>query len=161
MPRVNLCGSRESAYDDFSNAVDRDNSDAMLLVDAEGPVTAADPWQHLREQDGWQRPQGSAGDDCHLMVQVMESWFLADRDALSTFFGNEFRPNSLPGNPAAIEEIPKDDVLSGLANATRRTARGEYRKGRDGFELIGVIDPDKVAAASPHAKRLLDNLREA
>ena len=160
LPRVTLCGSRRSAFDDFSNAVARGVNDAKLLVDAEGPVTADDPWQHLRRRDNWQRPSGSSGEDCHLMVQVMESWFLADRDAVADFYGQRFQSGSLPRNPA-IEEIPKDDVSKGLNNATRRTTKGEYHKGRHSFELIGMIDPSKVAEASPYAKRLLDSLRES
>ena len=133
----------------------------MLLVDAERRVTHDDPWMHLaQEPDEWSRPAGAKDDTCHLMVQVMESWFLADRDALSTFFGRRFQPNSLPGNPTT-EEISKDEVLRGLANATRRTTKGAYDKGRHSFELIGAIDPGKVAAASPHARRLLDTLRQA
>ena len=94
------------------------------------------------------------------MVQVMESWFFADRDAVADFYGQGFQSGSLPRNPA-IEEISKDDVSKGLNNATRRTTKGAYHKGKHSFELIGVIDPHKVAEASPYAKRLLDSLRES
>ena len=59
-----------------------------------------------------------------------------------------------------VEKVPKRDVLMGLANAARdcRTRRG-YRKGRDSFEILARLDPDKVTAASPHAKRLVEALR--
>ena len=86
----------------------------MLLVDAEGPVTAYDPWQHLHASDGWARPASATNDQCHLMVQIMESWFLADVDALELFYERGLRRQSLPANPN-IEQIPKQDVLNGLA----------------------------------------------
>jgi hypothetical protein len=45
------------------------------------------------------------------------------------------------------------------ATQTSKT-KGEYRKGKHSFELLGQLDPDKVMAASPHAKRLLDILKK-
>ena len=93
------------------------------------------------------------------MVQCMEAWFLADLQTLSRVFGNGFRPSALPRR-ADIEQIPKRDLLRGLDNAARdsRTRRG-YKKGRDSFQLLEELDPEKVTAASPHAKRLVDVLK--
>ena len=33
----------------------------------------------------------AADADCHLMVQVMESWFLADAEALGEYFKDRFK----------------------------------------------------------------------
>ena len=44
------------------------------------------------------------------MIEIMESWFLADRDALARHFGEGFKAAALPGNPARVESIPKRDV---------------------------------------------------
>jgi hypothetical protein len=44
------------------------------------------------------------------MVQAMEAWFLADREALAEFYGNGFSAQNLPGSPTNIEAIPKDDL---------------------------------------------------
>ena len=160
LPQVVPCGPRNDAYDRYAIAL-RNGEDAMLLVDAERPVAHEDPWLHLAQApDEWSRPAGAKNDDCHLMVQVMESWFLADRDAVNDFYGQDFQSGSLPSNPA-IEEISKDDVIRGLKAASRRTLKGQYDKGRHSFELIGLIDPGKVTEVSPYAKRLLDNLRES
>ena len=94
------------------------------------------------------------------MVQCMESWFLADKDRLEAFFGHGFHRYALPANPN-VEEVAKNDVLGGLRNATRQCrSKGEYGKGRHSFDLLSQIDPAKVMAASPHAKRLVDTLRE-
>ena len=111
MPRIVACGSRRDAYESFETAQVK-MGNAMLLVDAEAPVTSQGPWQHLRAIDGWARPPNATDEQCHLMVQVMESWFLADADALSSFYGQGFRKQALPQNPN-VEDVSKQDVLLG------------------------------------------------
>ena len=154
MPGIVACGSRQNAYESFETAHTSQDGGAMLLVDAEGPVTASGPWQHLKARDGWNRPVAATDDDCHLMVQVMESWFLADPDALESFYGQRFRTQSLPQNPN-IEQVSKQDVLGRLDGATRDTRKGRYSKGRDSYEILGRVDPAKVTKASAHAERLI------
>ena len=87
------------------------------------------------------------------MVQVMESWFLADKDALSKYYGQGFLSNSIPGQPN-IELIPKQRVFDALEHATRPTQKREYDKTRHGFDLLELIDPALVGAASTHARNL-------
>jgi hypothetical protein len=94
------------------------------------------------------------------MVQCMEAWFLADKDTLAAFFGNGFNRGALPSNPV-IEDVAKLDVMNGLKAATRHCGKkGEYGKGRHSFEILARIDPARVTAASPHAKRLVETLIE-
>lgn len=159
MPRIVACGGRKAAYDDFVTSLRTGDCVPMLLVDAEGPALAAKPWEHLRARDQWTRPEGAADEQCHLMVQVMESWFLADREALATFYGQGFKRAALPKNPM-IEQVPKQDVMRALANATGETRKGSYSKGAHSFDVLAALDPRRVEDASPHAKRLLDALRE-
>src|SRR5262249_33320457 len=106
------CGSRESAYDKFCHAV-RDHRDSfcVLLVDAESPVTTS-PWEHLRNQDRWNLPVTS-DDHCHLMVLVMESWLMADPDALERFYGQGFRRKELPPH-SNVEAISKETIETAL-----------------------------------------------
>ena len=93
------------------------------------------------------------------MVQCMEAWFLADKDRLVAYYGNGFNQNALPARQD-IENIAKNDVLNGLKNATRSgVSKGEYGKGQHSFDILAQIDPDKVVAASPHAKRLVNTLK--
>ena len=158
LPSIEAAGGREQAYDAFKTAHARDSRTAVLLVDAEAPVTAQDPWTHLSTHDDWTRPAGATNDQCHLMVQVMESWFLADREALATFYQQRFRPQALPGNPRQVEQISKMDVENGLERATRATTRGRYHKGRHSFEILASLDPAKVTAASPYARRFVQTL---
>ena len=163
MPRVSACGSRRQAYEDFCNALGKHGSNRFiaLLVDSEGPVNeAVDPWSHLRERDSWTKPSGATEDTAHLMVQCMEAWFFADKEALAKYFGQGFRPNALSMRPE-VEAIPKGDIEQGLKNATRECERkGQYNKGRHSFAILAQLDPAKVVAASPYARRLMQILRQ-
>lgn len=87
------------------------------------------------------------------MVQCMEGCFLADKNCLASFSGPDFKEKALPGQ-SSIEEIPKRDIEEGLKRATRQCdRRGAYHKGHDSFEILAELNPEKVLAASPHAKR--------
>ena len=162
LPRIFASGGRQQAYDDFRHALggSRDDDRVVLLVDSEGPVDKdTGPWQHLKDRDSWDKPDGADDDHVHLMVQCMEAWFLADRAALARYFGNGFSDNSLPRR-AKVEEVSKQDLEHRLNAATRNSRpKGAYQKGRDSFAILAELDPDKVASASPHAKRFLDTLR--
>lgn len=155
MPKIVACGSRGDAYQSFRTVQSSGKATAILLVDAEVPFTASGPWEHLKAADGWDRPDGATDGQCHLMVQVMESWFLADVDALKSFYGQRFRTHDLPPNPNK-EEVSKQDVLAGLARATRDTK--SYKKGSDSFQILEKLDPDKVRKASPYADRFIKAL---
>ena len=160
MPKIMACGSREDAFRRFKTAQDN-NEPALLLVDSEGPVPRGiSPWQYLHDhhKDKWNKPNDTTDDQCHLMVQIMESWFLADKDTLMTYYGPKFYPNALSNNPD-IENIHKQDVLKGLEKATKSTKRGKYNKGSHSFDILAQIDPEKVQQASPYAKRLITTLK--
>jgi len=162
MPGVVACGGRQNTYERFATALSEADGLPILLVDAEGPVAAdadnANPWGHLLERDDWERPDDARDEHCHLMAQVMESWFLADRSALVSFYGQHFLENRLPKNPR-VEDVAKADVLKGLASATGKTQKGAYSKAAHSFDILATLDPDKVEAAAPYARRLLDTLR--
>jgi len=165
MPGIVACGGRQKAYNDFRTAVRRASSEEMpfLLVDSEAAVSVSHkdrPWNHLKQRDRWDKPDNSTDEQAHLMVQVMESWFLADPSVLRDFFGNDFRQNALPGNKN-IEQIPKEEVLRSLKKASGRTGKGEYGKGPHSFKILEKINPESVAASSGWARRLLDELKTA
>ena len=162
LPRIFASGGRKQAYDDFCHALGASGDDdlVVLLVDSEGSVAKdTRPWRHLKDRDGWDKPAGANDDHVHLMVQCMEAWFLADRAALARYFGDGFSENSLPRR-TDVEEVSKQDLERGLNTATRNSRpKGTYRKGRDSFAILADLDPDKVANASPHAKRFLETLQ--
>jgi hypothetical protein len=157
--KVIASGTRQRAYEDFGTALRQRRDDSvMLLVDSETAVTVA-AWQHLnqRQGDGWNRPAGATDDQVHLMVQVMEAWFLADQQTLAGYYGQGFLRNSLPRQPN-VEQIDKDRVFAALRRASTPTKKGAYHKTRHGFELLELIDPALVRRASAHAEALLSVL---
>ena len=160
-PRIVACGSRNNALKAFKAELERGEI-ALLLVDSEArvePRNSGRPWSHLTERDNWRKPEGASDDQAHLMVQCMESWFVADPTALAERFGPGFKAAKLPRNPE-VEEVAKSDVMAGLGAATKETREGGYHKTRDGFALIGIIDPFRVEKRAPHAKRFFDALRQ-
>jgi hypothetical protein len=164
MPRIVACGGRRQAYDDFCIAVQQGKHDAMLLVDSEDGVSAESPWQHLlqRAGDQWPRPPGSEDDACHLMVQCMESWLLADRDTMRAFFGQGFAAGALPAAETSVETIAKTAVMQALKDATRNCkTKARYGKAEHSFLLLSLIDPAKVMAASQWANRFVTKLKLA
>lgn len=156
--QVVACGSRQQAYDDFCTAM-ASSPDVLniLLVDSEELVTAGvTPWEHVRKRqgDGWACPAGATDDQCHFMAQAMESWLVADSDALASYYGQGFLRNALPKH-AKIEEVGKETVLNALVNATRHTiTKGSYHKTRHGFDLLALVDTRKVRDAAPYCDRL-------
>lgn len=154
--QIITCGSRNNAFKDFKNAL-TDYPDAfnVLLVDAEAPVNKT-PWQHLKERDNWDKPEV---DDtcCHLMVQMMEAWFLADVEALKRFYGQGFKENAIPKNPN-VEKMNKTEIYLALQKATKDTSKGEYGKIQHGAKLLEQISTAKVRAASSNCDRLFTNL---
>lgn len=159
-PKIIACGSRGEARDQFQLALRHEKRATMvlLLVDAEGPVAEGlSPWAHLKQHDGWDQPRGSTDDHAHLMVQCMEAWFLADRDAIAAYYGQGFSRNALPRR-ADIEQVPKDRLLRALDQATRSTSKRKYHKTDHGFDLLMRIDPARVRAASGHFRRLCETL---
>jgi len=152
MPRIVACGKREAAFSDFETALKCAAPDEypLLLVDSEAEVAGADLWAHLKKLDGWDKPGNAEDDQLHLMVQCMETWIVADRDAVEHFFGQDFNKGALP--PVNdLEKRPKDDVQAALENATRRCGRDrEYRKGKRSFQLLGQLDPETLKKLLPH-----------
>lgn len=162
-------GGRKAAYDDFCTATTApaEGERIFLLVAAEGGV-AAPPgedaaWAHVaaRPGDGWKRPPARHDDHLHLMVQLMESWLLADREALAAYYGAGFNPAALPAKDRPPESVPKADVVPALDRAAPATKRQGYGKGRDSFALLAEIDPALLCAASPWAERFFATLAAA
>lgn len=147
------CGSRWSAFEDFQTAL-RTHPDAfnLLLVEAEAPVQTT-PWRHLQQRDAWPQPPGTSDDHCHLMVQMMEAWLMADKEALRRFYGQGFSVRSLPGNQD-VEQIDRSVLERALREATRHSQRGEYHKIQHGPALLEQIDAARVRAAARHCARL-------
>jgi hypothetical protein len=152
------CGPRNAAFRNFQYAL-RDHPDAfnILLVDAEAPVNDT-PLRHLHHQAGWQT-SGLVDEQCHLMVQVMEAWLIADIEMLKRFYGQGFNAKPIPNNPN-VEAIPKQTIASALRAATHNTTKGEYHKIRHGPKLLEQLNVDSVRERATHCDRLFQILTQ-
>ena len=169
LPRVVACGSRRDAYESFRTACEN-GEDAFLLVDSEtavadchqdGQTKDGTPWRHLaeRQEDQWRKPEMAEDWQCHLMVQCMEGWLLADRDTLKAFFGQEFNDHALPGT-ATVESIDKNEIFMSLKKATDKCrTKGRYDKGKHSFIILESIDPIRVMESCPWCKRFVEELK--
>ena len=152
-------GGRQQTFKFFTKALaDQDASVIpLLLVDSEAAVKAGHSvWQHLKARDNWEQPTKANDDQAFLMVQVMETWFLADRAALRKYFDQQFSENPLKQWPR-LEDVPKLTVIKAIKSATANCSK-PYAKGKVSFELLEQINPAFVVTACPHAKVLLDRL---
>ena len=86
--RVISCGGRQATYDAFCDAlVNEPTVCNFMLVDSEEPVSTT-VWEHLKNRvgDQWAKPLTAKEDRCHLMVVTMETWFLADPEAVQQLY---------------------------------------------------------------------------
>lgn len=104
----------------------------------------------LRDSEGPLKPTDQT-DSTFWMVEMMEAWFYADKDALARYYKQGFRIGALKANPR-VEEISKQDLLSGLNDATRDTTKGRYHKTKHAPKLLELIDPGRVRRAAPTAR---------
>ena len=154
--RVTPCGSRNAAFDAYKNAV-QTNVDTLnlLLVDSEGPLSAP-PWAHLAALDRWDLGVETAN-QVHLMVQTMETWIVADGEALAKYYGSGFRAASLPA-AKELELVSKNDVARALKAATKNTTKGDYHKIRHAADLLARLDAPRVRSKCPACERLFASL---
>jgi len=177
-PEVTPKGSGGKALSRFSGAAQHSNVEVpLLLIDSEGPAPHPDEMsfkQFLSRKGQRSKNKRLLADiregQIFLMVQCMEAWFLADKDGLANYYrrgGNQFDPSNLPpfGNES-IENVDKDIIFERITEALQKADRHKPKEKRrsyehrHGFEILGYIDPHKVVAASPHAKRLFDALTQ-
>jgi len=152
--KVVPCGSRNHARDAFLNA-NKTSPEAfnVLLVDSEVPVARlSSPRTHLKQHDGWDLTE-IVDDAIHLMIQIMETWIIADTDAVATYYSQHFLKTALPRDQD-LERVGKEQIYGSLQHATLKTQKREYRKIRDAAALLGLIDPVIVRRRCPSCDRL-------
>ena len=127
----------------------------VLLKDSDRP----DSGRLFQELSRQEKLNASLADSVFWMVQVMESWFLADSEALGKYYGQGLKARLLRANPE-VEQIRKEDVLRKLRTATKDTQKGEYDKRKHAPDLLSRIDPERVSKASPNCRRIFDIIAE-
>ncbi|MGZ3431195.1 MAG: hypothetical protein ACXWN0_05495, partial [Isosphaeraceae bacterium] len=139
-------GGRQRAYDALINAMRRGDGTTLnvLPVDSEEALAPEPPpaetesreekrqrersnarvrRDHLAYRDGWDLSDVEP-EQIHLMVPCMEAWIAADPDGMALYYGQGFRLKSLPRR-LNLEDEPKANLYSKLANATKDTSKGE------------------------------------
>lgn len=150
------CGSRNSTFEEFTIALRTyPESFNVLLVDSEREVSLP-RLKHLRYWDKFE-PRGLPEAHCHLMVQTVEAWLVADPETLAEFYGQGFLRNALPSQ-SDVEAIPKAQLLAALDHATRPTRKGKYKKIEHCAELLKRIDPARVRSRARHCDLLFTTL---
>lgn len=122
----------------------------ILVLDSDRPLDGT---------ESRRRGLASWDDRVFWMAEVMESWFLADREALKRYYARDFQESALPRNPQ-VEKISKADVLDGLKEATKNTQKREYHKTKHAPAILQMIDRNLVKEKAPQCKRLFDALDE-
>jgi Domain of unknown function (DUF4276) len=147
--RFQLVEAKGKPVQDFRDAL-KTHPDAwnVLLLDSEGPIDGS-----LADLCRSKKLDPKLQDSVFWMVQVMESWFLADVAALKEYYSNGFQENAVKGNPE-VEKILKTDVYSKLKRATKNVKRGEYDKTKHAPALLASIDVSLVRAAAPNCARM-------
>ena len=81
---------------------------------------------------------------------------MADRGAIIRHFPGINQRALLPD--VGLENREREVVYSALNRATSSSPKGHYRKDRDSFDLLGMIDPAALRGSLPHFHRFLDAL---
>ena len=151
---------RGNAFRRFKNYIHENPNDlCVLLTDSETEVhEGTTVWTVVSEREGdrWECPDWATENHLFLMVVFVETWLLADIDALQTFFKKDFNPNPLPRTE--LESRSKVDVERALFQATKKCKNGPYKHGQ-AHEIIEHVQPERVKTLY-HGSRLFDSLNQ-
>ncbi len=156
-PRLVACGGRDFVYERFctEHSAGRAAYVAMWIDSEEPTVDLEATWQHLqriRTVNQWARPKGAEDDQVLFMTTCMETWIVADRQALTNNYGTKLHESALP-SLSNIESRDRHDVQERLQHATRDCSR-PYKKGVESYELFGALTPSTISAHLPSLARI-------
>ncbi len=160
LPAVVPSGSRNDAFDNFNNALEKNPSQlAFLLVDSEDPIVDIDrTWQHLKVRDGWDAPKNATDEHVLLMTTCMETWFVADRETLRTYYIGCLNEGKLPAD-SNREQRHRHDLLKALKEATKDCSNS-YGKGDRSFDLTAELDHARLKSRLPSFARIIRILKD-
>ena len=153
MPKLVACGGRRDAFDGFKAAHETKASDFVaMIVDSEYPVADIEAtWNHVAEYDNWHRPKGAQDDQILFMVTCMETWIVADRDALIRFYDDRLLVRRLPSF-RDLERQSRTKIQECLKRATEK-CRDPYRKGKHSFKVLEILDSEVLEKRLPSFER--------
>ncbi len=163
MPRTFACGGRANVFDDFKIALRTKAAGdyVAMLIDSETPLRDLEAaWRHLSRHDHWARPAGVEEKQVLFMTTCMETWIIADHDALQKHYGGRLQSSALP-RLVNLEGRDRHDIQDALVHATRNCSNA-YTKGKRSFEILAKLSPDVLERYLPSFERfrriLNDNL---
>jgi len=119
-------------------------------------LTDSEAWDHLKKRDGWDKPLGSENDQVLFMTTCMETWIVADRNALARHYGDKLQKSALP--PLTdLESRSRHDIQNDLSHATRNCSNA-YKKGKRSFDVLEKLSPDELKLHLPNFVRIKDIL---
>ena len=163
--RFECCGSRGQAYKDFKNATQELNRINALLVDSEGYVANYVNMKddgdirinYLKRREDWSFDKIDPK-NVHLMIQCMETWFLADVEALKRVYKKDFNDRAIP-NCKNLEKLSKQSIEEALTKFTKNTKKGNYYKGsgkiNDATIILSELRIEKIAQSCPRFNAFL------
>jgi hypothetical protein len=155
MLKLVSCGGRESAFQDFQIAhKNKSNSDFVaMLIDSEEILTDLnETWNHLKIRDSWDKPPGSENEQVLFMTTCMETWIVADRDALIKHYGSKLQEKALP-SLVNLESRSHQEIQNDLSHATRNCSNA-YKKGKRSFFVLEKLSPDILEMHLPSFARV-------
>jgi hypothetical protein len=159
MPKIVACGGRNKAYEWFNTAMTSASNDVfpILLVDSEDPITSG-PWEHLKARNTWDRPVGAKDDQAQMMATCMETWIMADHEALRKVFVSCLREGTLfPLKD--LEKRSRQELLEALKSSTNECGKNRgYEKGARSFEILEILNPKLLEENLPYFKRFRETL---
>ncbi len=150
MPHLIACGGRDQVYEDFTTACEiKSNTEYVaMLIDSEDLLNNLEAvWEHLKERDGWDKPEGVDNSQVLLMTTCMETWIIADREAMSKHYGKKLQDSALPSTQN-LEQRSRHEIQDKLVHATRNCTN-TYAKGRRSFEILAKLSPDELERLLP------------
>jgi hypothetical protein len=154
--KIQLGKNKDETIKDFLRTLcENPGANVLLLVDSDA-CDDGKLLERLKQKVMWQRhaPKKVPLERIHWMVQVMESWFLADPAALKAYYKRDFKASAVPTR-ANVEEIPKKDVFQILKQAIK----AGYDKAAHAPKILERLSPETVQARARHCKLFLKALR--
>ena len=90
----------------------------------------------------------------HFAVREIEAWIFADDEVLKNHIGKKAKA---PGTePEQINDTTKPSEH--MRRLFKRHKGKQYIKVRDGVRMLGMVDPETVAAKCPHFKAMIKDM---
>ncbi len=178
------CGGREQAYKRFKtyHSKKREGEYIAMLIDSEITIDnekcgSADSlvlnaWTHLQEvplrelgMSAMPQPTGAQDDQVLFMTTCMETWIVADRDAISAYFHPKplhyINLSSLP-SLTELETKDRHTIQKSLETATKDCSNA-YKHGEKAtraYKCVGELNPDTLEQHLPNFKRVRSILKQ-